>query len=282
MESLLRRLATLRDGFLVVGVLLYGTGFSVWSYHAWKNNVGLLPALDAQYFIAGIVPLSVILFAYLVVKQSPKVIRPARAALGPGATGWLLLARRLIFSLILVGYVVFMVNLFVYSKGMISREMFDIFLAVSILPISIGLIFLPARILPIPTGSKVRRRLRNLVDKVEGFYSSLMLYYLLGAGAIVLVFLFLDNVYPKIPQEFGGVKPKSAILELKASELSPTMMARLCTRKDATLQVIQSAPVEVLFHDEERLIFRVAGRSGRRDTLEVPRSAVGLIAWRTD
>ncbi len=45
-----------RDGFLVAGASIYGLGYAVWTYNAWDQGLGLLPAIESQYFLAGTVP----------------------------------------------------------------------------------------------------------------------------------------------------------------------------------------------------------------------------------
>ena len=45
-----------RDGFLVGGAVIYGLGYLVWSYNAYRNHLGQLPGLEFQYLISGLVP----------------------------------------------------------------------------------------------------------------------------------------------------------------------------------------------------------------------------------
>ena len=52
----LKWLGERRDGFLVGGAILYGLGYLVWSYNAWRNHLGELPALEFQYLMSGIIP----------------------------------------------------------------------------------------------------------------------------------------------------------------------------------------------------------------------------------
>ncbi len=62
----LTALGTIRDGILVSGAIFYAAGYLVWSSHAWRNNMGILPVLDFQYFVAGFVPVLIVTLAYLV------------------------------------------------------------------------------------------------------------------------------------------------------------------------------------------------------------------------
>jgi len=45
---------------------VYIAGYLVWSINAWQNNLGIPPALDLQYFVAGSVPVLIVGLAYLV------------------------------------------------------------------------------------------------------------------------------------------------------------------------------------------------------------------------
>jgi hypothetical protein len=46
-----------RDLVLVVAALTYPIGFLIWSIHAWKQDLGLLPVINSQYIMAGLFPL---------------------------------------------------------------------------------------------------------------------------------------------------------------------------------------------------------------------------------
>jgi hypothetical protein len=60
----LDKISKIRDVVLVNAIFIYISGYLIWSYSAWKNNIGLLPALDFQYVMAGWVPLFIILMVY--------------------------------------------------------------------------------------------------------------------------------------------------------------------------------------------------------------------------
>ena len=50
-----------RDGVLSILSISYALGYIIWSYNAWKNNLGSLPLLDSQYLLAGGIPVIIIL-----------------------------------------------------------------------------------------------------------------------------------------------------------------------------------------------------------------------------
>ena len=46
--DLLKRAGELRDEFLVMGAIFYFFGYIVWAINAYRNDLGLLPALEFQ------------------------------------------------------------------------------------------------------------------------------------------------------------------------------------------------------------------------------------------
>jgi hypothetical protein len=56
----LNRTAGYRDGFFLLIGASYVLGYAVWALHAWRVNLGLLPALRFQYIFAGLVPLTLL------------------------------------------------------------------------------------------------------------------------------------------------------------------------------------------------------------------------------
>ena len=52
----LKSLGEWRDHLLVIVGLFYAAGYFIWSWNAFQNNLGLLPAFQFQYIVAGIGP----------------------------------------------------------------------------------------------------------------------------------------------------------------------------------------------------------------------------------
>lgn len=65
----LEHLGKIRDGVLRFAPMLYILGYIEWSIYAWKENLGFLPVLNSQYFIAGIYPFIVIVLSVLAIRQ---------------------------------------------------------------------------------------------------------------------------------------------------------------------------------------------------------------------
>ncbi|MCI0550362.1 MAG: hypothetical protein L0287_05365, partial [Anaerolineae bacterium] len=56
LTGIIKSLGEWRDRALVIVGLLYAAGYFMWSWNALENNLGLLPALQFQYVVAGIGP----------------------------------------------------------------------------------------------------------------------------------------------------------------------------------------------------------------------------------
>jgi hypothetical protein len=67
-----------RDNIVLISGTLYVLGYIVWSLNAAMNNMGLLPALDFQYFVAGIIPALLIYLTYHFIKLTLKTIERLR------------------------------------------------------------------------------------------------------------------------------------------------------------------------------------------------------------
>lgn len=89
-------LTKLRDGFLVVAVIVYILGYLVWSLNAWVNNLGLLPALEFQYLVAGVFPALVIWLIYIGIRNGRRIVENLPKWLGPNVKGGLLFLRWLV------------------------------------------------------------------------------------------------------------------------------------------------------------------------------------------
>lgn len=102
--SWLKRFGELRDGLLVIAGILYIVGYLTWAINAWQYNLGLLPALESQYFLAGIGPALTLAVSYFVVRGLFLLRKKVAAYLEPGVTGWKLLLRRTLFAFCVSAY----------------------------------------------------------------------------------------------------------------------------------------------------------------------------------
>jgi hypothetical protein len=89
-------------------------------------------------------------------------------------------------------------------------------------------------------------------------------------GLIVLV----DQVFPSLPQEFGGIKPRLAVLHLRVSDLSRSLRHTLLAQPDGQDgDTRDSREVLVFYADKYRLIVKVRPevmRDSAADVLAAP------------
>ena len=78
MPDWLRDLGKLRDVALVSAGITYVLGFLVRSAWAFQHNMGLIPGGDAQYLVAGIVPMGLIGVAWVVVVRVDALLSGVR------------------------------------------------------------------------------------------------------------------------------------------------------------------------------------------------------------
>ena len=274
MLSTLNKLAKLRDGFIVVGALLYGAGLAVWSYHAWRNRIGLLPAFDMQYFIAGAVPLVVLMLACSIIMNGRHAIALAHAYLGPNATGWRIICRQSIYGIIIIGSLMMLSSLPLMKLGLVGEGTVSAVQGASSFAILLCVIFAP-----FPEAFYRNRTLKFLTrDRHIGLVRPFVMYYLLVVLTLTFVFLFLEKIYPRIPQEFGGIRPRAAVLDLKKEDVYSEALAELTGEVDYKQVTVRSRPVNILFCDKDRIIFRLAD-AGHGSTFEISRNSVKLIEW---
>lgn len=67
-----KQLGEMRDGFLILGSIIYLFGYLTWFIFSSLKNFGPVPALDLQYFVTGIPSLLVIIIAIFIIKYAKK------------------------------------------------------------------------------------------------------------------------------------------------------------------------------------------------------------------
>jgi hypothetical protein len=216
MGDRLNRAATFRDGFLVLVAVAYVVGYVVWSLHAWQDHLGLLPALRFQYIFAGLFPLA---FAAAVVY----VLR------GFAYVADIAVAAAVVVSVMIVACA--------------------LALAVFVLPPLLGrwglIAYLTFTLLVFVSGPMFGR---------IGFLRAAMPWVGLTAVAVATA-LYVSVVYPAVPQELGGVKPRCARLDVKTDELSLSAQRDLGAASTSEA-VVRTRAVDLLFVANDFTIVR--------------------------
>jgi hypothetical protein len=250
------KLAELRDGVLVLAALVYGCGYVSLAFHAWRLGLGLVPGFELQYFTAGIVPFALTAFVYWVIRHGRLFIASIRENLGPTATGTKRFFRYALPCCVVVGLAVGAAAdlLTAEPKTPLAKAM----MAVGAFLVSVGFIFFP------PEFIIVRRPAHEVVSgqrQTERVLSVISIIYFNYVGVLIslmVLSLYVRLAYPLIPQEFGGIRPRDAVLDVRTKDLSDTTRKALGILGGNAEAVAETKTVSVVFQTGDRLWIRVS------------------------
>lgn len=229
----LRPLSAMRDGLLVAAGIVYVLGYLVWSLNAWINNLGLLPALEFQYFVAGVFPAVLVWLVYIGVKSGGQLMDKVATLLDPGAKGGLRLLRRCIPIVYTVASIRVLVGVFMH----LTREEF-----VADIPL---LLFGLVVIVTLPLDVAIHWGKSHWARLVRRFFWLNMVVALL----LIVVPFYLFIWYPRIPQALGGLRPSCVYLDVKKAELSSKTLEGIFpddARKSSS-GVVRSSKLDLFF-----------------------------------
>lgn len=206
--SWLKWLGEHRDGQLVVTGITYGLGYLVWSYTAWRNGLGQLPALEFQYIVAGLIPGTIIALMILVFTYLPKLQEKL------GAYKYRSGLSTALFCLIVLIFLhegAIIVLLIIEKAGYFNQNWRSVFpqLPRYVYPVAL-LVFSPAIMF-----------LENRVPRgiLWPAYRIIMAF---AMGQIALSGYL--KIYPDLPQAVGGPSPRCAYLDLVRSKMSSSFV----------------------------------------------------------
>jgi hypothetical protein len=231
-ESFVKRLGDLRDGLLLLAGVLYLLGYLSWALYALETGIGLVPVLDSQYFTAGIVPaLIILLFALSVrwLRLHKWLKRPL-----PEKTRNVLTT--LTYCCVALMIILGVLRLIFRNS---SRD-WMIWLAGGYV-----ILFLAAAFFS-------RARGDSLVQVMALFL--MWCYTILGA---FWLFLGYDlRIFPHLPSELGGPKPRCVQLDVDVALLSPETRSQLFGSPiaSATPSVFRSVPLNLIFDGTEYVL----------------------------
>ncbi len=231
-EVLVRRLGELRDGLLLLAGVLYLLGYTSWALYALDTGIGLVPVLDSQYFASGIVPAVILLLFALSVRLLRNfqkwLKRPlsAKYQIMRPALGWIAAALVLVFialKLVLKG-----------SPAWLSW-------------------FIPGYMIFMLVSAFFGR------EKGDRFFQGMGLFLIWSytiLGALWLIVGYDLKIFPQLPSELGGPKPRCAQLDIDASQLSPETRAQLLGNLALgnNSSVFRSVPLYLIFDGSEYML----------------------------
>jgi hypothetical protein len=298
-EHTLQHLGKIRDGLLVIGALLYGFGFVSWAIYAYLHNLGPIPGLDAQYFVAGIPILIIIIIcgwiSYII--------------------GWLYTS--LWFKIYNEGSIKFKITsnsffliLFILCWILLSKAVTH---KITSFSESSDLIILTALILiifPILTHSivelllshneRIKKKYSGLSDKYvikEYIISQLAIKFfsseqnrniivnrsIIIALALIASFFYIKEIYPKIPQTLGGANPRHAYIDIYKDKISTETLNILAENPDTSTirKVIKSKPLHVYYESNANIIVVLDNNidSSTDSLFDIKKDAIASIKW---
>jgi hypothetical protein len=286
----LKNAGSLRDGFLVTAAIFYFFGYIVWAINAYRNDLGLIPALEFQYFIAGVLPVLIILGLYSVVAAGRRLLKQVRDWIGPDPKGGKLYLCWVMFFLAIgagASIMAIPTDWFRATFLNVSHRSWLTMISALIIVVSYPFASLLGNALQTDTTTKSisvskARELVNAFRSLFLFLLSLFLRLLAPVYAVMffigfaaLAFIYCVELYPKIPQEFGGARPQPACLDVIKAQISNETIEGILPidANNSNEPVVRSLRVEVLFSGSDVVIVRSQGR-----VYKITKNAIQAIA----
>ena len=236
----------LRDAVLFGATFVYALGYLAWCVYAWRHDLGLLPPLEGQYFIAGFAPgillvLGQGLFSRLVPASTPHDRDVAR--------------RRAIIACIL-GFVVGIVGWIGQETEGLGNSTLAVLFWTGFSLVGLTCYF-TVRGEEIPSFG------------LRGFFA-----VAITALVISTFVLYAAQIFPSVPKPFGGPGPECVALDVDGGELSRELRVYLtgASRSD----VIQSRPLWLYFEGNDYIFLR-SERGPRAVVIRVRATSVRAI-----
>lgn len=210
-QRALRRIGDARDGLLIFGALLYGAGYIAWSLYAWVNHLGPVAGLDAQYFIAGIPVVAVFLTCWWVGNATVHFHRnvwPRWYYAKSVRIQWILLV--LVIPALLTAYALYMYLFGPFGRPSGAPAILDLVVAIAGVLVML-LVRRPSNAKPSPGGL--------FFDRVTTRQGIITIYIVVGVFALFGAAVYLQLLYPKIPQVIGGAAPRRAVIDLNVERI---------------------------------------------------------------
>ena len=253
---------------LVAAGIAYVLGYITCSIHAFINGLGMLPALDAQYFIAGSVPLLTVIVVWLIIRGAEKLRGKYSNWFKKDMTPRKLrLAQAILILWIATGVLWFIMS--ELSERFLWLETVSLILVYVVMVIFI--------LLP-----NVDYKFFHFnMEKPSRIQKGILFLVVLFFGFLGIVF-YIESAYPKLPQEFGGVRPRYAYLDIVLDQTSSETLQEIVSGNtaDANNTVVRSNMVDVYFSGSDVIIVKPHGQKGRdAPTYEIKQSIVKAVTW---
>ncbi len=289
----LKTLGQMRDVLLVSGSAVYISGYLVWALVAWRRQLGTLPVLDAQYFVAGLPPLAALVLALVVALSLGKFVVPLwRTWVKARKPHHQLIVRLGLGSAALLAFAIPWVTTKISpDRTALAFGVFAVIMWLSTVlaaeaplsPLVLSLItqFDQSGQAASLVVSQPFSKVIALVGYVDRLNQLVMVYVVPPLVAIGFASIFVSDLYPRIPQELGGGKPRCATVDFEPSQVSAEALSELVGATlptDTPNRVVRSRPMNVHFVTNDVIIASVPSKPLER-RIDIPRDVVRLIRW---
>ena len=293
MNDIIKLIDKIKGHILAVTGGLYGLGLICWMYYSWQHNLGHIDAFEAQYFVTGIFPALLILFLLWLISGFSK--------LSQKIVSWLESNKNI---LNLIGYLtslfllLFIINIFIHltflNYFVIHFRLLPFWLQVIIVFVFLNVLLLiyPALLKNLQKPDLNENKKKTLKQlwldawiEIKWLYLKsfkfLFWAYLL-LTVLVLGVEYVENFYPNLPQELGGVKPKKVILITDPFAFSKADQVAIFPDTDL-IKSNQTDTLLIYFYNGDKIIFKsskeVLSKGRKAQTFELSRSEVKSIKW---
>ena len=206
-------IGNLRDALLVGAGTVYILGYLTWSISAYAHGLGLLPALEAQYFMAGVVPAIILGVVLLLLYKLATVNDFFRRLFGPDKVILKGAFRYVAYGCLAIAILAFTLEVS-WREGWLETRILGpsgVILYNAVLPVSM-------------MSAPYLLRYKGLKAQVSAPKFQLVYAAALMAG---LGLWGYGAYFENLPQEFGGIGSRCAYLDVRSDQVSPDTLADL-------------------------------------------------------
>jgi hypothetical protein len=257
-----KRIGGYRDVILVLASLVYLLGYLSWAFYAAQNDLGLVPALDTQYLIAGVLP--TIILAVGVALALLQLRFSKWSSTNPSPTRYRWGAR-----------------LSVAAAGLVGGGFFiGYFLNGTAESIAAGVAVVG--VYALMAGSLLQG---SRGDKLLRVFGLIALWVVVVLIPLVMLLAYFEKVFPYVPAAVGGPSPRCVVVDLATQELSSNTLASLLPQDSVTSSLLSTSagvrhtrPLELLFASSEFAMLRVKDQGPRGSVYSIAKHAIQALA----
>ncbi len=260
MAGLLERLKTMgeyRDAALVLISVDYLLGYFSWSFYAAENDLGLVPALDTQYLVAGVLPTLILAAAVCLVVLHVRFSKWTGKEPSPRRNWWGTSLGFVGLGMIVLGLVTGM------AIGGRADTWGGIVAIVGGYATMLGAVF---------QGPKGVRWFR--------IYGLSILWFIVAAAPLVLLLFYFERVFPSVPASLGGPAPRCVYVDLATDAVSQNTVTALVSAAPGALPVAgvsRTRQVDLLFTGPEFVMMRLTEQRPRGTVYSLAKDAIRAL-----